>query len=92
MSRKIIDDYCLLYLNDLFEIKLIILRSDLNVNVPTCMDATFFGTSRLYQFLLIDKTDRSKICSDQLYGYTPFHFSRTLPYRVIDFNFVIFLS
>ena len=31
MRRKIIDDYCLSYLNDLFGIKLIILRSELNV-------------------------------------------------------------
>ena len=31
MRRKIIDDYCLQYLNDLFRIKLIILRSELNV-------------------------------------------------------------
>ena len=36
-------------------------------------------------FLLIDATDRSKISSDQKrflshWAYTPFHFSRTLPY------------
>ena len=30
MRRKIIDDYWLSYLNDLFGIKLIILRSELN--------------------------------------------------------------
>ena len=31
MRRKIIDDYCLYYLNDLFGIKLINLLSELNV-------------------------------------------------------------
>ena len=31
MSRKVIDDYWLNYLNDLFGIKLIILRSEINV-------------------------------------------------------------
>ena len=31
MRRKIINNYCLYYLNDLFGIKLIILRSELNV-------------------------------------------------------------
>ena len=30
MRRKIIDDYCLQYLNDLFGIKMICLRSELN--------------------------------------------------------------
>ena len=29
------------------------------------MDTTFFGISRLNNFLLIDATDRSKISSDQ---------------------------
>ena len=46
IRRKIIDDYCLSYLNDLFGNKLIILRSELNVaNFWICMDATFFGMS-----------------------------------------------
>ena len=44
MHRKIIDDYCLYYLNDLFGIALIILRSQLNVaTFRICMDATFFS-------------------------------------------------
>ena len=43
MRRKIIDDYCLQYLNDLLRIKLIILRSELNVATSRiCMDDTFF--------------------------------------------------
>ena len=47
MRRKIIDDYCLKYLNDLFGIKLIILRFELNVAAfRVCMDARFFGTNR----------------------------------------------
>ena len=51
MWRKIIDDYRLLYLNDLFEIELIFLRS--KSYVPTssiCMGATLFGMRRLCQF------------------------------------------
>ena len=47
MRRKIIDDYCLQYLNDLFGIKLTWLRSELNVaTFQICMDAAFFGVSR----------------------------------------------
>ena len=51
MCRKIIDDYRLLYLNDLFDINLIFLRS--KSYVPTSliyMGATLFGMRRLYQF------------------------------------------
>ena len=51
MCRKIIDDYCLQYLNVLFGIKLICLRSELNVaTFRICMGATFFGMSRFKQF------------------------------------------
>ena len=47
MRRKIIDDYWLSYLNDLFGIKLIILGSHMNVaTFRICMDATFAGMSR----------------------------------------------
>ena len=47
MRRKRIDDYCLKYLNDLFRIKLICLRSELNVaSFRICMEAAFFGVSR----------------------------------------------
>ena len=52
MWRKIIDDYRLQYLNDLFDINLIFLRS--KSYVPTssiCMGATHFGMRRLYQFI-----------------------------------------
>ena len=66
MHRKITDDYCLEYLNDLFGIKLICLRSELNVaSFRICMDAAFFGVSSFNNFFLIDATDRSKISSDQ---------------------------
>ena len=51
MWRKIIDDYRMQYLNDLFDINLIFLWS--KSYVPTssiCMGATLFGMRRLYQF------------------------------------------
>ena len=49
MRRKRIDDYCLKYLNDLFRIKLICLRSELNVaSFRICMEAAFFGESRFF--------------------------------------------
>ena len=50
MWRKIIDDYRLKYLNDLFDINLIFLQS--KSYVPTfsiCMAATLFGMRRFYQ-------------------------------------------
>ena len=47
MRRKISNDYRLQYLNDLFGIKLICLRSELNVaSFRICMDDAFFGVSR----------------------------------------------
>ena len=47
MGRKIIDEYCLYDLNDLFGIKLICLRTELNfATFLICMDAAFFGMSR----------------------------------------------
>ena len=54
-------------MNDLFVIKLIILRSELNVaTFRICMDAAFFGMRVVFNnFLLIDATDKSKISSDQ---------------------------
>ena len=51
MWRKIIYDYRLKYMNDLFEIEFIFLWS--KSYVPTssiCMGATLFGMRRLYQF------------------------------------------
>ena len=48
MWRKIIDDYSLYFLNDLFEIKWIFLRSKSYVAIfPICMDAILFGMRRL---------------------------------------------
>ena len=58
MRRKLINDYWLKYLNDLFGIKLIILQSELNV--PTFRIWVDFNN-----FLLKDATDRSKISSDK---------------------------
>ena len=67
MWRKIIDDYRLLYLNDVFEIKLIFLRS-----ISRMLQFSQFVWTLSYSvwdvfnnFLLIDVTDRSKISSDQ---------------------------
>ena len=66
MRRKIIDDCCLYYLNDLFGIKLICLRSELNVaTFWLCMDSTFFGMSCFKPFSPYRRRDRSKISSDQ---------------------------
>ena len=45
MWRKIIDDYCLKYLNDLFEIKLIFYG--LSSMLQFCMAAKLFGMRRL---------------------------------------------
>ena len=65
MRRQIIDDYWLQYLNDLFGIKLIFLRSELNVaTFWICMDARFLVWVVFTNFLLIDATDRCKISSD----------------------------
>ena len=48
MWRKIMDDYRLEYLNDLFEIKLIFLRSKSYVAIfSICMDAMLFGMRHL---------------------------------------------
>ena len=48
MWRKIIDDYRLYYLNVLFEIKLIFLRSKSYVAIFSfCMAANLFGMRRL---------------------------------------------
>ena len=74
MRQKIIDDYWVEYLNDLFEIKLNFLRSELNIAIFCfCMDATFFSKSRpfLNNFLIIDATDRSKISSDKSNYFSP---------------------
>ena len=63
MRRKIIDDFWLSYLNDLFEIKLIILRQNfLNfygrfVLQYKSLDASFFSISRFQQFSL-DRRNR----------------------------------
>ena len=65
MRRKIIDDYRLLNLNDLFGIKLIFLRSELYVAISAfvlMLRSSVRGG--FYNFLLIDATDRSKISSD----------------------------
>ena len=49
MRWKIIDDFRLQHLKDLFEIKLICLWSELNVaSFWICMDTTFFDQKRFF--------------------------------------------
>ena len=71
MWRKIIVDYRLQYLNDLFEINLIFYGLSRML--------------QFLNFLLIDATDRRLVAIKSAflshYAYTPFHFSRTLPLR-----------
>ena len=87
--RKIIDDFRLWHLNDLFEIKLIILRYESYIaTFLICMDATFFSISRksfLTVFTLNTQQIRVRLVaikSDYFspYAYTPLIFSRTLPF------------
>ena len=66
MWRKIIDNYRLQNLNDLFEIKLIFYGlSRMLQFFSICMAAKLFGIRRLEQFSPYDATDRIKISSDQ---------------------------
>ena len=73
-------------MNDLFQIKLICLRSESwIVTFSIWVDATLSSISSFKQFLLIDATDRKvllvaiKSAYFSPYAYTPFHFSQTLP-------------
>ena len=51
MPRKIIEDYSTLYLNDLFEIKLIFFTIRVVCcTVSICMDAIFFDMRCSFQF------------------------------------------
>ena len=75
----------------MFEIKFIFLRSKSYVAIFwICMGATLFGMRRIFNFLLIDATDRSKISSDQkrffiaLSLYTLSFFANT-PFKVFVF-------
>ena len=66
MRQKIIDDYCLYYLNDLFRIKLFFFTIQVECrNFLNLFGCYLFGMSSFNHFLLIDATDRSKISSDQ---------------------------
>ena len=65
MWRKIIDDYRLLYLNDLFEINLIFYGLCRMFQLPQFVWATLFGMRRLYQFSPYRRYSISKISSDQ---------------------------
>ena len=47
MWRKIVDDYRLKYLNDLFEIKLIFYGLSSMLQFSQCMAAKLFGMKRL---------------------------------------------
>ena len=63
--RKIIDDYCLEYKNDLFRIKLIILRSSSMLQLSEFVWTLRSSVKVVYiKFLLIDATDRNKISSN----------------------------
>ena len=66
MRQKNSDDYCLQYLNDLFEIKLIILRYESYIATFSIVWTLRSSVQVVFNnFLLIDATDRSKISSDQ---------------------------
>ena len=88
MWRKIIDDYRLQYLNDLFEIKLIFYGLSRMLQFSDFEWALSYSVWDFFNnFLLLDATDRSKISSDQKRFFIalsiyPFHFSRTLPLKL----------
>ena len=68
----------------MFEIKLIFLRSKSYVAI--------FSIFNFLNFLLIDATDRSKINGDKKRflahsSYTPYHISRTLPLKILKFQY-----
>ena len=66
MWRKIIDDYRLYCLNDLFEIKWIFYSLSRMLQLSEFVWALSYSVLDGYnKFLLIDATDRSKISSDQ---------------------------
>ena len=66
MWRKIIDDYRLYCLNDLFEIKWIFYGLSRMLQFSEFAWALSYSIRDGFnQFLLIDATDRSKISSDQ---------------------------
>ena len=94
--EKIIDDYRLYYLNDLFEIKLIFYGLSRMLQFSQFVWPLSYSVWDVFNnFLLKDATDRSKISSDQKRFFialihTPFHFSRTLhlsfPFLLNDFS------
>ena len=66
MWRKIIDDYRLYYLNDLFEIKLIFYGLSRMLQFYEFVWALSYSVWDVFNnFHLIDATDGSKISSDQ---------------------------
>ena len=66
MWRKIIDDYRLYYLNDLFEIKWIFYGLSRMLQFSEFVWALSYSVLDVFnKFLLRDATDRSKISSDQ---------------------------
>ena len=65
MRRKIIDDYCLQYLNDFFGIKLIFYCPRRMLQLSDFVWSLRSSVLVIFNnFVLIDTTDRSKICSD----------------------------
>ena len=75
MWRKIIDDYKLLYLNDLFEIKLIFYGLSDMLQFSQFVWPQSYEVSHVFNnFLLIDATDRSALSLYPLsfFANTPF--------------------
>jgi len=66
MWRKIIDEYRLQYLNELFEIKLIFYYPSRGLQLTEFVWMLCYSALAVFSnFLLIDETDRSEISSDQ---------------------------
>jgi len=66
MWRKIIDDFRLYYLNDLFEIKWIFYGLSSMLQFSEFVWVLSYSVLDVFNnFLLIDATDKSKISSDQ---------------------------
>ena len=87
MWRKIIDDYRLQYLNNLFEIKLIFYSlSRILQFIQFVWPLSFSVWDVFNNFFLIDATDRSKISSDQKRFFIalslyPFSFFANTPFK-----------
>jgi len=92
MWRKIIDDYRLSYLNDLFEIELIFYGLSSMLQFSEFVWTVSYSVWDVFNnFLLIDVTDRSKISSDQKRFFNalslyPLSFFANTPSKPLLFN------